>query len=96
MANNTTTGLQRSESTATGASYSTDLEKENIRHVDIPERIPEVDESDNVGYTAYKEGLQHSEITPAQNSTIRWRIDLIILPIFLITQTLQFLDVSKI
>lgn len=84
--------LQRSESTTT----STDLEKENasLRHVNIPECIPEADESDNVGYAEYKEGMQHSEITPAQNRSILWKIDLIILPIFLVTQTLNFLDVS--
>ncbi|KAF9026835.1 MFS general substrate transporter [Hymenopellis radicata] len=86
--------LERSSSVATGTSYSTDIDKEKgeARHLDIPEPIEEVDESNNVGYAAYKEGLNHEEITPAQNRTIRWRIDLVILPIFLITQTLQFLD----
>lgn len=29
---------------------------------------------------------------PFQNRRVRWKIDLIILPIFLVTQTLQFLD----
>ncbi|PBK76232.1 MFS general substrate transporter [Armillaria solidipes] len=78
----------------TESSSTTDIDKEKgeVRHVDIPAAIEEVDETNNVGYTVYKEGLNHSEITPSQNRSIRWKIDLIILPIFLITQTLQFLD----
>ncbi|KAK0224722.1 major facilitator superfamily domain-containing protein [Armillaria nabsnona] len=86
--------LQRSTSMVTESSYSTDIDKEKgeVRHIDIPDAIEEVDEINNVGYTVYKEGLNHSEITPSQNRSIRWKIDLVILPIFLITQTLQFLD----
>ncbi|SJL13631.1 related to DAL5-allantoate and ureidosuccinate permease [Armillaria ostoyae] len=88
------TTLQRSTSRITESSSTTDIDKEKgeVRHVDIPDAIEEVDETNNVGYTIYKEGLDHSEITPSQNRSIRWNIDLIILPIFLITQTLQFLD----
>ncbi|KAG7451888.1 MFS general substrate transporter [Guyanagaster necrorhizus] len=71
--------LQRLTSMVTESSYSADTDKEKV------------DEANNVGYTTYKEGL-NSEITSSQNRSIRWRIDLIILPIFLITQTLQFLD----
>ncbi|KAK0479698.1 major facilitator superfamily domain-containing protein [Armillaria novae-zelandiae] len=86
--------LQRSTSMVTDSSYFTDVDKEKgeVRHVDIPTAIEEADETNNVGYAVYKEGLNHSEITPSQNKSIRWKIDLIILPIFLITQTLQFLD----
>ncbi|KAK0185191.1 major facilitator superfamily domain-containing protein [Armillaria mellea] len=88
------TTLQRSTSMVTESSNSTDIDKEKgeVGHIDVPDTIEEVDESNNVGYTVYKEGLDHSEITPSQNRNIRWKIDLIILPIFLITQTLQFLD----
>ncbi|KAK0209226.1 major facilitator superfamily domain-containing protein [Desarmillaria ectypa] len=88
------TTLRRSTSMVTESSYSTDIDKEKgeVRRVDIPEPIEEIDETNNVGYATYKEGLDHNEITPSQNRSIRWKIDLIILPIFLITQTLQFLD----
>ena len=91
------TTLQRSTSMVTESSNSTDIDKEKgeVGHIDVPDTIEEVDESNNVGYTVYKEGLDHSEITPSQNRSIRWKIDLIILPIFLITQTLQFLDVRS-
>ncbi len=97
MSTTSTPALERSSSVTTGTSYSTDIDKEKgeARHLDIPEPIEEVDESNNVGYAAYKEGLNHEEITAAQNRTIRWRIDLVIMPIFLITQTLQFLDVCS-
>ncbi|ESK94071.1 mfs transporter [Moniliophthora roreri MCA 2997] len=47
----------------------------------------------DVGYAEYRKGLD-VEVVPEQlkNRRVRWKIDLIILPIFLVTQTLQFLD----
>ncbi|KAJ7166961.1 major facilitator superfamily domain-containing protein [Mycena filopes] len=91
--------LARSDSVTTGTSYDTDItEKATEKRIaQAPAQnlgvITEGEEDDNVGYATYKQGLaEHVEITAAENSAIRWRIDLIILPIFLITQTLQFLD----
>lgn len=87
--------LERSTSTTTATSTGTEIKEKPFRHLDVPAPITEADEDDNVGYAAYKQGLaEHREITDEENRRIRWRIDLIILPIFLITQTLQFLDVS--
>ncbi|KAJ7056258.1 major facilitator superfamily domain-containing protein [Mycena amicta] len=95
----TTANLERSDTTTTGTSYSTDIiEKEKPSQAVAPDpnlhAISEEDEADNVGYHEYKQGLaEHAgALSPEENSAIRWRIDLIILPIFLVTQTLQFLD----
>ncbi|GAB1205324.1 hypothetical protein APSETT445_003997 [Aspergillus pseudonomiae] len=44
-----------------------------------------------VGYKEYREGL-HIEITAKENSKVRWKIDMVVLPIFLVTQALQFMD----
>ncbi|KAF7369867.1 MFS general substrate transporter [Mycena sanguinolenta] len=90
-------GLVRSESITTGTSLETD-EKDHGTTVAKPPAtglpaITEGEEEDNVGYTMYKQGLaEKHEITSKENSAIRWRLDLVILPMFLITQTLQFID----
>ncbi|KAJ7625894.1 major facilitator superfamily domain-containing protein [Roridomyces roridus] len=86
--------LARSESVLTGTSTSTDvLEKEKVTAKPNLGAISEGEEDENVGYSVYKQGLEeHAEITPEENRAIRWRIDLTILVIFLVTQTLQFLD----
>ncbi|KAJ7459237.1 major facilitator superfamily domain-containing protein [Mycena latifolia] len=94
----TNTGLARSDSAITGTSFSTDLNEKGEKGVARPPpngltAISEGEEDENVGYTVYKQGLaENAAITPQENSAIRWRLDLIILPIFLVTQTLQFLD----
>ncbi|KAJ7728537.1 major facilitator superfamily domain-containing protein [Mycena metata] len=92
----TAAGLARSDSVTTGTSYDTEIEKTEkgtVAHAPNLGAISEDEEEDNVGYAVYKQGIvEHAEITDKENSAIRWRIDLIILPIFLITQTLQFLD----
>ncbi|KAJ7131866.1 major facilitator superfamily domain-containing protein [Mycena crocata] len=92
-------GLARSDTVTTGTSYSTDLNEKGEKGVvaRAPAQgitaISEAEEDDNVGYNAYKQGLaENHEITATENSAIRWRLDLIILPMFLVTQTLQFLD----
>jgi hypothetical protein len=72
-----------------------DGEKGNVRHLDekaIPQTITEEDEHGNVGLAAYQQSKQMGEITPEQNKRIRRRIDMFLLPLFLITQTLQYLD----
>ncbi|KAF3016477.1 hypothetical protein E8E14_009414 [Neopestalotiopsis sp. 37M] len=44
-----------------------------------------------VGYQQYLEGLD-LEVSDEEARHVRWKIDLIVLPIFLVTQTLQFID----
>ncbi|OBT91723.1 hypothetical protein VE01_10277 [Pseudogymnoascus verrucosus] len=58
---------------------------------DLKQPLDNFNESDAVGYSEYREGL-NIEISQQENRRVRWKIDLIILPIFLVTQTLQFLD----
>lgn len=55
------------------------------------EPIQEEDE-DNVGQKEFLKSRQLAEITPAENRAILRRIDFCILPLFLLTQTLQYLD----
>lgn len=87
--------LARSDSVTTGTSYETDINEKSAAKppAQALPAITEGEEDDNVGYNVYKQGLAEHELTPEENGTIRWRIDLIVLPMFLITQTLQFLDV---
>jgi hypothetical protein len=44
-----------------------------------------------VGYREYLEGRE-IEVTDKEARKVRWKIDLIVLPIFLVTQALQFMD----
>jgi hypothetical protein len=96
----TVQGLARSDSVTTGTSYETDI-NEKLKGVPVAKPPPhnltaitEAEEDENVGYSVYKQGIaQNHEITAKENSAIRWRLDMIILPMFLVTQTLQFLDV---
>ncbi|KAH8887617.1 MFS general substrate transporter [Thozetella sp. PMI_491] len=48
-------------------------------------------EENAVGYREYVEGLD-IEVSDREYRRVRWKIDLIVLPIFLITQALQFMD----
>ncbi|KAJ5247246.1 hypothetical protein N7468_002229 [Penicillium chermesinum] len=73
---------------------------EQANAVDNPQQFDEVEEAKEtlneayanaVGYKEYREGLGMS-ISKKENSRVRWKIDLIVLPIFLITQALQFMD----
>ncbi|KAJ7679489.1 major facilitator superfamily domain-containing protein [Mycena polygramma] len=92
----TVQALTRSDSVTTATSYATDIEKEKTAAQPPAQAltaITEGEEEDNVGYTMYRQGLEDNhQITAKENSAIRWRVDLIILPMFLVTQTLQFLD----
>ncbi|KAI1841923.1 hypothetical protein JX265_013066 [Neoarthrinium moseri] len=54
-------------------------------------KLDAVHEHDAVGYREYVEGLD-IEVTDKEARRIRWKIDLIVLPIFLVTQALQFMD----
>ncbi|KAK7024736.1 MFS general substrate transporter [Favolaschia claudopus] len=91
-------GLARSDTVTTGTSTETDIiEKEKGAASRAPDHglapISEGEEDENVGYAMYKQGLaENHEISDKENSAIRWRIDLVIMPMFLVTQTLQFLD----
>ncbi|KAL2863970.1 major facilitator superfamily domain-containing protein [Aspergillus lucknowensis] len=60
-------------------------------HEDTDEEKSAAYAADAVGYREYREGL-HIDVSPQENSRVRWKIDAIILPIFLVTQALQFLD----
>ncbi|KAL4966416.1 major facilitator superfamily domain-containing protein [Aspergillus stella-maris] len=64
---------------------------ERASQVEVSDEKTTIYEHDAVGYREYREGL-HIEVTPKQNSRVRWKIDAIILPVFLVTQALQFLD----
>ncbi|GAA5919749.1 hypothetical protein JCM6882_008936 [Rhodosporidiobolus microsporus] len=75
---------------------SIDTEKGGATHREFApapahETIKEEDE-DNVGQSEYLKSQQQDEITPEQNKTILRRIDWLLLPLFLLTQTLQYLD----
>ncbi|GAA5914112.1 hypothetical protein JCM8208_005146 [Rhodotorula glutinis] len=87
---------ETAETTATDTS-SLDYEKATARHREFApteDKIVEEDEetSGNVGQAEYLKSTQQAEITPAENKAIVRRIDLCVLPLFLITQTLQYLD----
>ena len=53
--------------------------------------LERIEESNAVGYKEYREGLD-LEVSNRENVRLRWKIDAIILPIFLITQALQAMD----
>lgn len=55
------------------------------------EAISEEDEEE-VGQAEYLKSLEGPAITPEQNKAILRRIDCLLLPLFLLTQTLQYLD----
>ncbi|ORY91573.1 major facilitator superfamily domain-containing protein [Leucosporidium creatinivorum] len=56
------------------------------------EIISEEDEGGNVGQAEFIKSQHAAEITPEQNKAILRRIDFFLLPLFLLTQTLQYLD----
>ncbi|KAF2643170.1 MFS general substrate transporter [Massarina eburnea CBS 473.64] len=59
-------------------------------------KLDAIHENDAVGYKEYLEGLDieisPKEVAAQSYSRLRWKIDLVILPIFLVTQALQFMD----
>ncbi|KAF7299932.1 MFS transporter [Mycena chlorophos] len=90
------TALERTRSDSFSTTTATDLGKEHEKVAGQKREtalhtVTEAEEEDNVGYHEYKEGVGET-LTPEEDRAIRWRIDLIVLPIFVITQTLQFLD----
>ncbi|KAL4937913.1 hypothetical protein BDV06DRAFT_215511 [Aspergillus oleicola] len=64
---------------------------EHASQTEVADEKTAVYEHDAVRYREYRESL-HIEITPKQNSRVRWKIDAIILPVFLVTHALQLLD----
>ena len=77
------------------ASHSDTVEKitdNRLEHADPAEK-PAIDNAykDEVGYKEYIEG-QGLEFSDSEARRVRWKIALVTLPIFLITQMLQFID----
>ncbi|ORX33310.1 major facilitator superfamily domain-containing protein [Kockovaella imperatae] len=68
------------------------LARTNTELGDEQKHLDEVVEEGQVGLAEYEQSKLLGEITPEQNKRIQRRIDLFILPLFLITQTLQYLD----
>ncbi|GAA6051464.1 hypothetical protein NBRC10513_000412 [Rhodotorula toruloides] len=80
---------------ASSFTSSVEYEKGTVRHREYAptqEAIVEEDEDGNVGKAEFIKSQHREEITPEQNKSIVRRIDWCILPLFLITQTLQYLD----
>lgn len=73
-----------------------DEEKLNYEHREVSQapRLDDLGEEDenNVGAHAYEQSKLMAEITPQQNKFVVRRIDWFILPLFLVTQTIQYLD----
>ncbi|KAF9630220.1 hypothetical protein BFW01_g401 [Lasiodiplodia theobromae] len=68
--------------------------KEKVEHVDRVDGGHEEDAihmENAVGYREYLAGLD-IDVSEKEARAVRWKIDLIILPAFLITQALQFMD----
>ncbi|KAF4537193.1 Mfs general substrate transporter [Lasiodiplodia theobromae] len=68
--------------------------KEKVEHVDRVDGGHQEDAihmENAVGYREYLAGLD-IEVSEKEARAVRWKIDLIILPAFLITQALQFMD----
>ncbi|KAI9631776.1 MFS general substrate transporter [Dioszegia hungarica] len=77
--------------------YSTagsDADKPHTTFVEDKPRLEAVSEADedHIGEAQYQSAKDGPPITPEQNRAILRRIDLCILPLFFITQTLQFVD----
>ncbi|GES63188.1 MFS transporter [Aspergillus terreus] len=78
---------------------SSDMHIEQAGFAEAPPRPDDIEEAkatsvfeaNAVGYKEYREGLS-IELTKRENSRVRWKIDLVVLPIFLVTQALQFMD----
>ena len=73
-----------------------DEEKLNYEHREVSQ-APKLDtfseeDENNVGAHAYEQSKLMAEITPKQNKFVVRRIDWFILPLFLVTQTIQYLD----
>ncbi|KAI1614339.1 major facilitator superfamily domain-containing protein [Exophiala viscosa] len=70
---------------------NSDVDIQAVRKQSIGPGLDPIDETAAVGYKEYREALD-VEVSQRDDRRIRWKIDLIILPIFLITQMLQFMD----
>ncbi|KAK6063916.1 MFS transporter [Seiridium cupressi] len=76
---------EKNVSGVTAAHRETAAPNEHLSKLDIAQ------ENDAVGYREYLDGRDF-EVTDKETRRVRWKIDLIILPIFLVTQALQFMD----
>ncbi|KAF7540337.1 hypothetical protein G7054_g1461 [Neopestalotiopsis clavispora] len=69
----------------------TPVPQDSAVHDEQPSKLDTAEENDAVGYREYLEGL-NVEVSDQESRKVRWKIDLIVLPIFLVTQALQFMD----
>ncbi|KAK6072401.1 MFS transporter [Seiridium cupressi] len=76
---------EKNVSGVTAAHRETAAPNEHLSKLDIAQ------ENDAVGYRECLEGRDF-EVTDKETRRVCWKIDLIILPIFLVTQALQFMD----
>lgn len=85
------TEFSKSDLASLTTATTIDNEKGYVAHVDhvqVPQTILESDEDEdgNVGVAAFEASKQVAEITPAENRAIVRKLDLWLLPLFLITQ----------
>ncbi|KAH6656895.1 major facilitator superfamily domain-containing protein [Truncatella angustata] len=64
---------------------------ETAAHGEVLSDLNTAEEDAAVGYREYIEG-RDIEVLDQEARKVRWKIDLIVLPIFLVTQALQFMD----
>ncbi|KAM5370026.1 hypothetical protein ACJZ2D_008709 [Fusarium nematophilum] len=75
----------------------TDLEKptaeiaNDVNNKPVLQELDATQQANAVGYTEYLEALD-LDVSDKEMKRLRWKLDLIILPIFLVTQALQFMD----
>ncbi|CDZ97793.1 Permease of the major facilitator superfamily [Phaffia rhodozyma] len=80
-----------SQSSIEGSFYEKDGKAE-VHHNEHLHPVEEGDEDGNVGNNAYLQSKDMDAITPEQNKRILRKVDWFILPFFLVTQTIQYLD----
>ncbi|UNI19484.1 hypothetical protein JDV02_005666 [Purpureocillium takamizusanense] len=68
-----------------------DVADNNSNIMDEPTKLDATQEANAVGYREYIEALD-LDISDKEMRRLRWKLDLTILPMFLITQALQFMD----
>ncbi|KAJ9639604.1 hypothetical protein H2204_003674 [Knufia peltigerae] len=76
---------------ATRNDVDTDVELDAISKPTAGSGLDAIHEDLAVGYKEYREALE-VEVSQRDDRRLRWKIDLVILPIFLFTQMLQFMD----
>ena len=81
-----------SKSTATQNENGTSIVTDDLSDLERPNKLRDDRlRNDAVGYNEYRKGLD-TNFTKKEQTRVLWKIDLIVLPIFFITQCLQFMD----